>query len=281
MKKLTKELIEAMSYTDFISLIKETNRCPGGKDSIRKILLNTFTNKDSYVLEVGSNTGFTSLEIAHTLKCKIEGIDISESCVAESREKLLSDNQQIQQLVNFRVGSAYDIPFEDNTFDLVVTGGATSFMDDKQRAVNEYKRVVKPWGFISATQLFYVTKPPQHVLNNVSKAIGVEIKPWGIKDWLSVFYNHQSGLEVYWLEENELQSRNESVIEEYIQYFMDKPHLSTLAEELRNAIYKKWKAYVDIFNENHRYLGYFIALFRKQEYLEEPELFIRKGTWQR
>ena len=35
--QLTATDIERMSYTDFIALLKETNRCPGGKKTIRRI----------------------------------------------------------------------------------------------------------------------------------------------------------------------------------------------------------------------------------------------------
>ncbi len=65
------EDIEKLSYTDFVSLIQEENRPSGGKNTIREILINTFINKDSKVLEVGCTNGFTSLEIARTIGCKV------------------------------------------------------------------------------------------------------------------------------------------------------------------------------------------------------------------
>lgn len=263
-----------MSYTDFIALIKETNRCPGGKDSVRRIIQNTFIDKKSKVLEIGSNTGFTSLEIAHTVKCQVVGIDISESCVNESLNRIKYDTSEIRKIVNFRVASAYEIPFSKNSFDLVVTGGATSFMDNKSKAVKEYIRVVKPWGFISATQLFYFKKPTQRVINNVSYALGVRIEPWSENDWLQVF--NDSRLELYHYEKHGLSIRSEDSINEYINYFLRKPHLNKLDKDLKQMIKEKWKEYIDIFNENHRYLGYYIAIFRKNLVPEEPELFIRK-----
>lgn len=276
MKILTKNEIENLNYTDFIAFIKEINRCPGGKDSIRKVLLNSFVNKDSKVLEIGSNTGFTSLEVAHVAKCKVSGIDISKSCVTESKDRLDLDTPEIKELVDFRLGSAYEIPFDNETFDLVITGGATSFMDEKLKAINEYKRVVKTWGFISSTQLFYNSAPPQNVLDNVTKAIGVKINPWTDQDWLNVFKNAETGLELYYFEKNELQSRSTEVINEYMEYFLNKPHLKGYDPITKKAIENKWRYYIDIFNENHKYLGYFTALFRKPAYQEEPELFIKK-----
>lgn len=274
----TVDSIQNLTYTDFIALIKETNRCPGGKDTIRKIVQNSFIDSNSLVLDVGSNTGFTSLEIAHISKASVFGIDISESCVHTAKDLLYYDLDEIKNRVSFQVGSAYEIPFEDAKFDLVVTGGATSFMDKKQQAISEYKRVLKPWGFLSATQLFYKEVPPQEVIDSVSNAIGVRIQPWVESDWKKIFLDSKdiNNLELYYYETNELQSRPEIVINDYIEYFMNKPHIQKYSPEIQDAIRKKWRMYINIFNENHKYLNYFLALFRKPIYPEEPELFIRK-----
>lgn len=276
---ITPQMIRGMNYTDFISLIRETNRCPGGKDTIRRIIQNSYVNSSSHILEVGSNTGFTSLEVARCVKAKLDGIDVSEACVDEALCLLKEDTKEIQELVDFQVASAYEIPFEADTFDLVITGGATSFMDQKKLAIEEYMRVVKPWGFISATQLFYVKEPPASVLDRVSEAIGVKIEPMGEKEWLDVFHNHETDLELYYFYRNDLQHRTESVLDEYIEYFIQKPHIADLSHDVQDEIRVKWKYYLEIFNENHKYLGYFTALFRKRLIAEEPELFIPEGSY--
>lgn len=278
-KNITADEVLNLSYTDFISLIKETNRCPGGKDTIRKIVQNSFIDSSSRVLDVGSNTGFTSLEIAHISKCRISGIDVSSECVTTANQLLDKDIEEVKNRVSFQIGSAYDIPFDDCTFDLVVTGGATSFMDKKQKAISEYSRVLKPWGLLSATQLFYTKEPPKHVTDAVSNAIGVQINPWSEADWKNVFLESQenSKLELYYYERNELQSRSTKIIDEYINYFLNKPHLQEYNNEIKDVIRKKWRNYIEVFNENHKYLGYFISLFRKTFYPEETELFIKKN----
>lgn len=273
---VTTEIIEQMSYADFISFIEETNRCPGGKDTIKKIIQNSFINKYSKVLEIGSNTGFTSIEIAHTVKCKVVGIDINNNCINKANELLSLDTPEIRSIVTFQEGSAYNIPYPDNVFDLVVVGGATSFMEEKSVAVSEYTRVLNYWGFLSATQLFYHSTPPPEVVDSVSKAIGVRINPWTEKEWLEIFTKLNSNLEIYFYEKNELTNRPKKDIDNYINYFMNKPHLNKYSKDIKNKVMLKWKEYVDIFNENHKYLSYFTVLFRKRAYPEEPELFIKK-----
>jgi ubiquinone/menaquinone biosynthesis C-methylase UbiE len=269
--------IQKMPYTDFIALIQETNRCPGGKDSIRRIIQNTFLTNNSHVLEIGSNTGFTSLELARSVKCEVEGIDVSASCIKTAGELSSLDDTNIKSKVHFQVGSAYDIPFPNNSFDLTIVGGATSFMDDKKKAVDEYFRVTKPWGFIAAIQLYYHTLPPKPLLRELSALIGVEIKPWLEADWIKVFKNDSNPLlELYSFESHRLTNQPEEKLDKYINYFLEKPHLKKLSVVEREAIKIKWRGYLNVFNENHKYLNYFIAIFRKRSVEEEPELFTRE-----
>ncbi len=121
--------IEKMTYTDFIAFIQETNRCPGGKRTIRNIAQNTFLTSTKKVLDVGSNTGFNSLEFARLTNCHVSGIDISQTCVAHSNEQLSFEIPEVRENVHFQVASAYDIPFENESFDLTMVSGATSFME--------------------------------------------------------------------------------------------------------------------------------------------------------
>lgn len=275
MDNLSKKYIQALSYTDFISFIKETNRCPGGKASIREITQNSFLGPESKILDIGSNTGFNSLEFAHITKSKVFGIDISESCVNEAKNLLNNDIEEVKSRVNFRVGSAYDIPFGDEYFDLVMAGGATSFMDDKNKAVSEYFRVLKPWGFLATTQLFYNTKPPQSVLDAVSEVIGIQIKYMDKSEWLDILNAHNTH-ELYYFKEYAFESRSKSDVEKYVSLFIEKPHIVNLDNEVKQEIHDKWFGYMETFSKNNEYLSYFIALFRKNVYPEEKEFFIRK-----
>lgn len=275
MNKITKKYIKSLSYTDFISFIKETNRCPGGKNSIREIVQNTFVGEKSKILDVGSNTGFNSLEFAHITKSMVYGIDISESCINESNNLLRKDTEDVKGRIVFKIGSAYDIPFEDNYFDLVMCGGVTSFMNDKSKAVSEYFRVLKPWGFLATTQLFYSKKPQQKVLDAVSKTIGAQIKYLNKSDWLNILSTNNR-YELYYFTEYKFESKSKKDIAGYVNMFLQKPHIADLDEDVKQEIYNKWFNCMTIFSENNECLSYFIALFRKNFYPEEKEFFIRK-----
>ena len=272
--RLTETDIEQMSYTDFIALLDETNRCPGGKKTIRRIRELIRIDDKTNILDVGSNTGFTSLELARITPANISGIDISESCVNQAKKSLSEDIKSVRSRVTFQVASSYSIPFPDDNFDLIMAGGATGFMDDKSKAIREYLRVLKPWGFLVMSPLTYHTQPPQQIVDNVSKIIGTTIKPMTTKDWVNTVDEVTKDFELYFNEPHKLSPRTSKEIDEYVDYFLKKDHVRNLPEVVKEAIRKRWLSILKVFNENHKFLGYSIIVFRKRLVVEEPELFI-------
>lgn len=272
--RLTETSIEQMSYTDFIALLDETNRCPGGKKTIRRIRELIHVDDKTNILDVGSNTGFTSLELARITHANISGIDVSESCVSQAKKSLSKDTKSVQSRVTFQVASAYSIPFPDDNFDLIMAGGATGFMDDKSKAIREYLRVLRPWGFLVMSPLTYHTQPPQQIVDDVSEIIGTTIKPMTTEDWVNMVDVATKDFELYFNEPHKLSPRTSREIDEYMDYFLNKDHIKNLPEVVKGAIKKRWLSILKVFNENHKYLGYSIIVFRKRPVVEEPELFI-------
>lgn len=264
-ENLTVERIGNMSYTDFISLIKEENRPPGGKNTVKEFLLNSFANKNSKVLEIGCTNGFTSLETARLLNCKVWGIDINKNSIINAKSRIKKEK------IKFLYGNAYNIPFKGNYFDLVICSNATSFMDDKKRAVLEYKRVVKPWGFIAISPMYYNKNPPKEVVKKVSDTIGSKIDIKSKIDWLNLL--QQNGLEIYYIKDYLFNFKKKGEIESYINQSLNKDYLKKLPKEIFNAIKKRWLNTMTIFNENLKYVGYSVILLRKRIEQEEVKLF--------
>jgi len=86
------------------------------------------------VLEVGCGGGYNS-EIISSERPELEyqGLDISEAMIA------ISQSHYPDRL--FRIGSAYELPFEPRSFDVVIDGVALIHMPEWQRALAEYARV--------------------------------------------------------------------------------------------------------------------------------------------
>ena len=275
MKKYTKEEIEKLSYTDFISLIKEENRPSGGKKTIREIAINSFINENSNVLEIGCTNGFSSIEINKITKCNVIGIDINKNSISNAIEKIKLnglDNNKIK----FEYGNAENLSkFKDNTFDLIICGNAISFISDKSKAINELIRVLKPNGFISIVPLWYKENPNQDIINKVNHELGFDIICYHEKDWTDF---SDRNLELYYKKNYSFIYCTQKQIEKYVEKMIDsKEHLKCYSWDEIKAIKNRWCNTISIFNDNLSLTNYSVILLRKSMYEEEQEIFLTNG----
>lgn len=98
------------------------------------------------ILDVGSGTGETVLEIAAKVAPGglAVGVDFSEEGIAAANEKV--KQRKLEEVAEFRLGDAERLPFADETFDAVVSECVVCLVPDKQRALNEKVRVLRPGG---------------------------------------------------------------------------------------------------------------------------------------
>ncbi len=95
-------------------------------------------------LEVGCGTGALSEAIYEYSKPKqFCGIDPSNGFITKAKERLHDKG-------TFIVGNVIDLPFENATYDFVVSGLALNFFPNLEHALSEMKRVARPNGTIAA-----------------------------------------------------------------------------------------------------------------------------------
>lgn len=275
--------VAEMQYTDLVALMRETNRPPGGKRAVAELARLIALRSDHGVLEIGSTTGFTSLELAKLTGCRVDGIDVSEKSVAEAERRRALEPATIRDRVSFAVGDATAIDAADGTYDVVVCGGANSFIDEARRpkALAEYRRVLKPYGFLSITNLFYAVEPPLDLVKRVSATIGTSLRPRGLEDWLEIYVD--SSWELFELRTWRMTSRSDSVLRQYIDSLFAQPHLAALAPDTLDALHARWTSAMEVFNENHRYLGTLMLVLRAEQVdlPEQPELFLLEESYDR
>jgi 2-polyprenyl-6-hydroxyphenyl methylase/3-demethylubiquinone-9 3-methyltransferase len=96
----------------------------------------------SHVLDVGCGAGFQAELLAST-NFTVVGVDVSVASVAFAEERfILGGHFQAEQL-KCLVGSVYDLPFPDESFDAVVISDTIEHIHDLPRAVDEISRVLK------------------------------------------------------------------------------------------------------------------------------------------
>jgi ubiquinone/menaquinone biosynthesis C-methylase UbiE len=109
-------------------------------------------DRSSYVLDVGCGCGNFLVEVASRIGCRCEGLDLSEERIGFARQ-LLADRRAKSGRddldVRFTVGSATDMPYEDDMFSHVVSQDALCLVPDKPRSHTEMLRVLRPGGLLA------------------------------------------------------------------------------------------------------------------------------------
>jgi ubiquinone/menaquinone biosynthesis C-methylase UbiE len=105
---------------------------------------------DECLLDAGCGTGLTALRIAAQYpNCAVYGIDLSPKMIKVARKDAVKGGLD----ADFRVGSITNLPYPDDSFDVVVTNIMYHHLDlaEKRQAVAEIARVLKPGGrYVSA-----------------------------------------------------------------------------------------------------------------------------------
>jgi arsenite methyltransferase len=98
-----------------------------------------------HVLDVGVGPGFLAAEMAAEIGAggRVCGIDLSDSMLAIAAARPVGPNAAIVELAR---GSAEEIPYDDGSFDVVVTTQVLEYVSDVPRALVEIHRVLKPGG---------------------------------------------------------------------------------------------------------------------------------------
>ena len=143
---ITKSFQDAdSSDVDFLSkFLEDANRLPSVVESFRKQLELLQLEPGYKVLDVGCGIGDRSAEMAAIVSPagKVCGTDLSSLMV----EIATSRNKENGLSLEFKVASALDQPYPDNTFNCVRTERVLMYLPDPEPAVDEFIRVLKPGG---------------------------------------------------------------------------------------------------------------------------------------
>ena len=149
--RLSVKEAEALSYYDFMSYLDVPYFHIGGLSSTRRLAELCRLDSTKKILMVGCGTGFSACYLARKIGCEVIGIDIAEVSIEKAKER--AKRQKVSDKVKFRVGNAYDLPFEAEIFDAVVTEFVSQFLDRKL-AFKEFVRVLKPGAYLGINEMY-------------------------------------------------------------------------------------------------------------------------------
>ena len=130
-----------------------------GKEST--IEISKLANIQSHynVLDVGCGLGGSARYIADQFGCSVTGIDLTSEYVEVAKK--LTEYVGLDDSVSFKQGSALELPFPSNSFDVLWTEHTQMNISDKEKFYKELSRVLKPNGRLVFHDIFAgeITKP--------------------------------------------------------------------------------------------------------------------------
>lgn len=167
---------------------------PGGYDATDKVLSMLNLNKDSHVLDLACGVGTTSFYLFNKYNCSVTGIDISKVLIDNAIAHL--EKSGIEEKISFEVGDAFNIPYPDKTFDAVIAQAFFILIDNKERALEEIHRVLKPGGYLGSLELSWFKIPPKDAYDELVEKTCNNFIPRMVKfeEWEEFFkskkFNH-------------------------------------------------------------------------------------------
>jgi ubiquinone/menaquinone biosynthesis C-methylase UbiE len=250
-----------MTFSELVGLLDEPNMCSGGFHTIHGILRAApwLTRPGLRWLEVGSNTGFSCLELASLLDASITGVDIDPRSNDRARKKAA---QLGLENVEFVDGDGENLDFADDAFDVVFCSNVTSFIADRKKAVDEYFRVTRPLGFVVAVPIYYLGEPPTDVRHAVESAIGTSLDIADLEGWKRLFAD-AGGVLVH-EEAYRYVPQDARRIAEYANEVAAQPANAHLPESLRTAASSRLRDMYLLFDENLKFAAFSTLVFRNE-----------------
>jgi ubiquinone/menaquinone biosynthesis C-methylase UbiE len=132
---------------------------------------------DGKVLDVGTGTGWLAIQFAEEIPgVEVIGLDLSDVALELARENARESG--VSSRVSFEIGDAEDMPFENDLFDLVISGNTLHLVKNPVRMLDEIQRVLKPGG------VFLVSDLRRSWLGILSKHLRASYSPGEVKDVL-------------------------------------------------------------------------------------------------
>jgi SAM-dependent methyltransferase len=119
----------------------------GGLEATQELARHMELRAGLRLLDVGSGLGGPARYFAAEHGCRVTGIDLTEEFVRAAGN--LTKRTKLDGLVEFRQGSALELPFERDTFDRAYMIHVGMNIADKAGIFREARRVLKPEGLFT------------------------------------------------------------------------------------------------------------------------------------
>jgi ubiquinone/menaquinone biosynthesis C-methylase UbiE len=116
----------------------------------KKLLGYIETEENTDFLEIGCGSGEVSKYIARTYHGRVTGIDIDPDQI-----KIARDNDGDIPHLKYLEADSTNLPFEDDSFDVVLSFGVLHHINNWKEALEEIKRVLRKGGYFIYGDIIY------------------------------------------------------------------------------------------------------------------------------
>ncbi|MBP3919805.1 MAG: class I SAM-dependent methyltransferase [Clostridia bacterium] len=157
-----------------------------GYDTI-KLYMQRFTKEEMFygknVLDMGCGAAGKSLYFASLGAAHVTGVDIVAHYKPEAEQ--LAQTLGLSEKFTFVLGSAYEMPFADQSFDTVIMNDFMEHVDNPAAALREAMRLVRPSGRI------FINFPPYYHPTGAHLSDAINIP------WVQLFYSDDALIQAY------------------------------------------------------------------------------------
>ena len=141
----------AVYESDWARLLLGDSFHPGGLALTERMGILAGLEPGKRVLDVAAGAGASALYLAERFGCQMVGIDYGRESVAAAT--LAAAEAGLSGQVQFELGDAESLTFEDGSFDAVINECAFCTFPDKRTAAAEMARVLRPGGRLGLSDL--------------------------------------------------------------------------------------------------------------------------------
>lgn len=131
---------QAYYKSGFNKLVSDTHAWRTVSNAVPFVI--PYLNKTGKLLDVGLGPGTILKDFANYV-AEVVGVEPTQELV-----DLAASQSDLPKLVTFQYGLAYNLPFEDNSFDFVHASQVVVHLERPIEALKEMERVCKPGGYV-------------------------------------------------------------------------------------------------------------------------------------
>lgn len=110
----------------------------------KKVVKSVKKENPAIILDIATGTGDLAIAMAKSTDAKITGFDLSAGMLEVGRKKV--EEQNLQNRIEMIQGDAENMPFEDNSFDVITVAFGVRNFENLEKGLNDIYRVLKPGG---------------------------------------------------------------------------------------------------------------------------------------